>query len=123
MYPRRIERKKAVIERYLQRLFMNRNFQLVEHGWIETVEWRAESNDHVRMKTPDAHLPGAVQLHPKSRACSAYNLRLPLPSLLFGSTAEDYRVDLTAVSILELTIDPDLGVGHAPATLADWRLA
>jgi hypothetical protein len=36
---------------------------------------------------------------------------------------EDYRVDLTAVSILELTIVPDLGVGKALATLADWRLA
>jgi hypothetical protein len=36
---------------------------------------------------------------------------------------EEYRVDLTDVSILELTIDPDLGVNHAPATLADWRLA
>jgi hypothetical protein len=36
---------------------------------------------------------------------------------------EDYQVDLRAVSILELTIDPDLGVGEALATLADWRLA
>jgi hypothetical protein len=36
---------------------------------------------------------------------------------------EDYRVDLKAVSILELTIDPDLGVGKTIATLADWRLA
>lgn len=36
---------------------------------------------------------------------------------------EDYQVDLKAVSILELTIDPDLGAGEAVATLADWRLA
>ena len=37
--------------------------------------------------------------------------------------SEDYKVDLKAVSILELTIDPDLGAGEAVATLADWRLA
>jgi hypothetical protein len=37
--------------------------------------------------------------------------------------SEDYQVDLEAVSILELTIDPDLGAGEAVATLADWRLA
>jgi hypothetical protein len=37
--------------------------------------------------------------------------------------SEDYQVDLKAVSILELTIDPDLGAGEAVATLADWRLA
>ena len=36
--------------------------------------------------------------------------------------AEDYQVDLKAVSILELTIDPDLGAGEAVATLTDWRL-
>ena len=34
---------------------------------------------------------------------------------------EDYQVDLKAVSILELAIDPDLGAGEAAATLADWR--
>jgi hypothetical protein len=34
---------------------------------------------------------------------------------------EDYRVNLNPVSILELTIDPDLGAGKAVATLADWR--
>jgi hypothetical protein len=41
-----------------------------------------------------------------------------------GSTieSEDYVVDLKAVSILELTIDPDRGAGEALATLADWRL-
>src|SRR5260370_571551 len=40
-----------------------------------------------------------------------------------GSTmeSEDYLVDLKAVSILELTIDPDRGAGEALATLADWR--
>ncbi len=37
--------------------------------------------------------------------------------------SEDYQVDLKAVSILELTIDPDLGAGKAVATLADWRVA
>jgi hypothetical protein len=42
-----------------------------------------------------------------------------------GSTmeTEDYVVDLQAVSILELIIDPDRGTGEALATLADWRLA
>jgi hypothetical protein len=41
-----------------------------------------------------------------------------------GSTieSEDYVVDLQAVSILELTIDPDRGAGMALAKLADWRL-
>jgi hypothetical protein len=41
-----------------------------------------------------------------------------------GSTieSEDYAVDLQAVSILELTIDPDRGAGVAVAKLADWRL-
>lgn len=41
-----------------------------------------------------------------------------------GSTieSEDYAVDLKAVSILELTIDPDRGAGEALAKLADWRL-
>jgi hypothetical protein len=37
--------------------------------------------------------------------------------------SEDYRVDLRMVSILELTIDPDLGKGEAIASLADWRVA
>jgi hypothetical protein len=42
-----------------------------------------------------------------------------------GSTveSEDYAVDLKEVSILELTIDPDRGVGKGLAKLADWRLA
>jgi hypothetical protein len=42
-----------------------------------------------------------------------------------GSTfeSEDYRIDLSAVSILELNIDPDLGAGDARATLASWRVA
>ncbi len=41
-----------------------------------------------------------------------------------GSTAEteDYRVELPAVAILELTIDPDRGAGYATATLDDWRV-
>ena len=41
-----------------------------------------------------------------------------------GSTieSEDYVVDLNAVSILELTIDPDRGAGEALAKLADWLL-
>jgi hypothetical protein len=41
-----------------------------------------------------------------------------------GSTmeSEDYVVDLNAVSVLELTIDPDRGAGEAFATLAEWRL-
>ena len=42
-----------------------------------------------------------------------------------GSTieSEDYVVDLKAVSILELTIDPDRGAGEALAKLTAWRLA
>jgi hypothetical protein len=42
-----------------------------------------------------------------------------------GSTAEseDYAIDLKGASILELTIDPDLGAGEALAKLADRRLA
>src|SRR5258708_30310874 len=41
-----------------------------------------------------------------------------------GSTieSEDYVVDLKAVSILELSIDPDCGAGQAVAKLADLRL-
>ena len=41
-----------------------------------------------------------------------------------GSTveSEEYAVDLKAVSILELTIDPDRGAGEALAQLTDWRL-
>jgi hypothetical protein len=37
--------------------------------------------------------------------------------------SEDYQVDLKKVSILELTINPDLGEGKAIAKLADWRVA
>jgi hypothetical protein len=42
-----------------------------------------------------------------------------------GSTTEieHYRVDLDAVSVLELTILPDLHRQDAVATLASWRLA
>ena len=42
-----------------------------------------------------------------------------------GSTTEieDYRVNLENVSLLELTITPDLSRGNAVATLADWSIA
>ena len=42
-----------------------------------------------------------------------------------GSTREieDYRVDLEAVSVLELTLNPDLTSTSAFATLAAWRVA
>ena len=42
-----------------------------------------------------------------------------------GSTTEveDYKVSLDGVSVLELTIRPDLARGNAPATLAEWRIA
>jgi hypothetical protein len=41
-----------------------------------------------------------------------------------GSTveSEEYAVDLKALSIVELTIDPDRGAGEAIAKLTDWRL-
>ena len=38
------------------------------------------------------------------------------------SESEDFVVDLKAVSILELTIDPDRGAGEALGKLTDWRL-
>ena len=37
--------------------------------------------------------------------------------------AEDYRVDLSGVTVLELTIIPDKSGGDARASLAQWRLA
>ena len=37
--------------------------------------------------------------------------------------AEDYRVGLSGVTILELTIIPDKSRGDARASLAQWRLA
>ena len=42
-----------------------------------------------------------------------------------GSTleSEDYRVDLSGVTTLQLAINPDLGRGEAPATLSELRLA
>jgi hypothetical protein len=42
-----------------------------------------------------------------------------------GSTSEveDYRVDLDRVSVLELTIKPDLQPNRGLASLAAWRLA
>ncbi len=39
-----------------------------------------------------------------------------------SSEIEDYRVNLEAVRILELIIDPDSGKGQAVAALAEWRL-
>ena len=41
-----------------------------------------------------------------------------------GSTmeSEEYAVDLKAVMILELTIDPDRGADEGFATLAEWRI-
>ena len=42
-----------------------------------------------------------------------------------GSTveSEDYRVDLRDASVLELSINPDIGSAAAYASLASWRLA
>jgi hypothetical protein len=42
-----------------------------------------------------------------------------------GSTSEseDFQVDLSSVSALKLTINPDLGRDKAPATLSELRLA
>jgi uncharacterized protein (DUF736 family) len=42
-----------------------------------------------------------------------------------GSTSEveDYNVHLDGVSVLELTIRPDLTRGDVSATLAEWRIA
>lgn len=37
--------------------------------------------------------------------------------------AEDYRVDLSGATVLELTIVPDRSGGDARASLAQWRLA
>jgi hypothetical protein len=37
--------------------------------------------------------------------------------------AEDYMVDLSGVTTLELTIVPDVSSGPARATLAQWRIA
>jgi hypothetical protein len=42
-----------------------------------------------------------------------------------GSTreVEDYRVNLSQVSVLELALKPDLAPGNALATLARWNVA
>src|SRR5581483_6432151 len=42
-----------------------------------------------------------------------------------GSTheTEDYRVDLWGVTVLELTISPDISVGGARASLVEMRVA
>ena len=37
--------------------------------------------------------------------------------------AEDYRVELSGVTVLELTITPDKNRGDARASIAQWRLA
>ena len=37
--------------------------------------------------------------------------------------AEDYRVELSDVTVLELTIVPDISGGAARASLAEWRIA
>ena len=37
--------------------------------------------------------------------------------------AEDYRVELSGVTVLELTITPDKKRGDARASIAQWRLA
>ena len=37
--------------------------------------------------------------------------------------AEDYRVELAGVTVLELTITPDKSRGDARASIAQWRLA
>jgi hypothetical protein len=39
------------------------------------------------------------------------------------SEVEDFRVDLSGVTAIELTIIPDQGRGEARASLAEWRLA
>ena len=39
------------------------------------------------------------------------------------SEVEDYQVDLNGVSVLQLTINPDITHGHAPASLSQWRVA
>jgi len=42
-----------------------------------------------------------------------------------GATAEieDYHVDLNGVSVLQLTINPDITHGQVPASLSQWRVA
>ncbi len=42
-----------------------------------------------------------------------------------GATAEieDYHVDLNGVSVLQLTINPDITHGRAAASLSQWRIA
>ncbi|HEV2150316.1 MAG TPA: hypothetical protein VGR37_23150 [Longimicrobiaceae bacterium] len=39
------------------------------------------------------------------------------------SELEDYRVELSGVRVLELTVVPDVSGGDARASLAEWRLA
>ena len=54
--------------------------------------------------------------------------RDPPPAVEFGPPdtireAEDYRVELVGVTVLELEIVPDKSGGEARASLAQWRLA
>lgn len=39
------------------------------------------------------------------------------------SEVEDFQVDLSGVTVIQLTITPDQGRGQAQASLAAWRLA
>ena len=39
------------------------------------------------------------------------------------SEIEDYHVDLNGVSVLQLTINPDIAHDRAPASLSQWRVA
>nr|AYC79884.1 carbohydrate-binding protein [uncultured bacterium] len=39
------------------------------------------------------------------------------------SEVEDYEADLDRVSVLELSIKPDIRGGEARASLAEWRIA
>jgi|SRR5271165_494489 len=39
------------------------------------------------------------------------------------SEIEDYRVDLNGVSVLQLTINPEITHGRASASLSQWRVA
>jgi uncharacterized protein (DUF736 family) len=39
------------------------------------------------------------------------------------SEMEDYQVDLNGASVLQITINPDITHGRAPASLSQWRVA
>ena len=40
-----------------------------------------------------------------------------------NSEVEDYHVDLKSLSVLQLTINPDITHALAPASLSHWRVA